>query len=214
MQSTHNPVALYRELTPLRHIRRFQLFTTVRPISVAEHSYYVALLAGTFAHELQQRGVTVDRAKVVQLALWHDAPEAVMGDLPHPIKRAFPTVAGHWEAAEAEILGKLVRDAGMSMDDLLGTDLEMLLVKIADWVELILYDAEERAAGNTAVTHAAVRLWMLLVGKVCLKVENLMVPGLARWYQEMLDAVAVACPYLMMGPEAQREAATYAKGTR
>src|SRR3990167_5644900 len=102
-----DPFRLYRELTPLRHIKRFQQHATVVPISVAEHSFYVALIAGAFTSQLQRVGVEIDRALVIEGALWHDACEAFMGDVPHPVTRQFPELGAAWDLVERCLEGHL-----------------------------------------------------------------------------------------------------------
>ena len=64
-----------------------------RAKSVAEHSYYVARTARRICHLLKVRGVRVNRKKlkidvlkVVDMALMHDEPEAVTGDVPLPVE--------------------------------------------------------------------------------------------------------------------------------
>src|ERR1044072_5271666 len=81
--AVNNPFRLYRELTALRHIRRFQRHACVAPISVAEHSFYVGLLAAQFARTLGAPSVNV--LQCLEGGLWHDAAEAITGDVPHPV---------------------------------------------------------------------------------------------------------------------------------
>ena len=73
----------------LHHINRFGGHAA-RPISVAEHSIFVACLLAASGHgpSLQLQG------------LCHDAAEAYMGDVPRPIKHRFP----EFEVAEERLL--------------------------------------------------------------------------------------------------------------
>lgn len=156
-----DPIGLYRELTALRHIKRFQQHATVAPISVAEHSYYVAVLAATFARQLQALGIPVDVAAVLEAGLWHDAPEAVMGDTPHPVRRRWPAIKTAWDAAEVEVHQQLAVLAGLPSPNHTES-LEALLVKVADWCELVLYEIEERLAGNCTIQRASEKILHLL----------------------------------------------------
>ena len=146
-----DPLRLYKELTPLRHVKRFQQYACIAPISVAEHSYYVALLAGGFAAQLQALGVYVNRPAVIEGALWHDAAEALTGDLPHPVTREFPELGAAWKTVEEHLENVLrsMSPATLKLDGFF--QLEKALIKLADWTELVLYVHEERWAGNRSI---------------------------------------------------------------
>ena len=155
---------LYQSLAPLRHIRRFQLFPTVRAASVAEHCYYTALLAGQLAALLpRHRGilVRVDRARIIETALWPDAAEAILGDLPHTVKREFPQVGKIWDRTEAQVLRHLKQTLNGGAPAPLRS-LESLVVKMADCAELLLYCDAEWQLGNTHLQGASARIWAIL----------------------------------------------------
>ena len=71
--------------------------------SVADHSYGVAFIALLLAEMVTQ---PVDRAKLLTIALLHDLPESVVGDLPTPAMAHFPP--GAKRSAEAAILTQLL----------------------------------------------------------------------------------------------------------
>lgn len=74
-----NPIAdLYR----LAEIKRWHIVHLNQKQSVAEHSFFVALLAMRLASAI---GAPVGRT--VQYALLHDAEEAWTGDIPSPVKQ-------------------------------------------------------------------------------------------------------------------------------
>ncbi len=74
-----NPIAdLYR----LAEIKRWHIVSMNQKQSVAEHSYFVTLLAMRFSNAI---GAPVGRT--VQYALLHDAEEAWTGDIPSPVKQ-------------------------------------------------------------------------------------------------------------------------------
>ncbi|HEB60454.1 MAG TPA: HD family hydrolase [Phycisphaeraceae bacterium] len=56
------------------------------PESIAAHSYAVAVAAMLLVDHLRQEGEEVDGELVLRLALLHDTPEAVTGDIPMPSK--------------------------------------------------------------------------------------------------------------------------------
>jgi 5'-deoxynucleotidase len=185
-----DPFRLYRELTPLRMIRRFQQHSCVRPQSVAEHSYYVALLAGAFATKLQNREVYVDRQKVLEGALWHDAAEALTGDLPHPVTRTFPALGAAWAEVEEELLATLKSLSGCWGLPESGS-LEGLLVKYADWAELVLYVYEEQLSGNRAINKPQAAILAALEGPLRDKFSA-QGPKVFAWYDRSLRDLSAA----------------------
>ncbi len=62
--------------------------------SVADHSLAVSLLAWACAVERQAQGAALDPARVALLALIHDLPEAVTGDIPPYDPTALSTRTG------------------------------------------------------------------------------------------------------------------------
>jgi len=50
--------------------------------SVAEHSYWAAVLAFEIAVRARERGIVVDPLKAAAIAVFHDVGEAVIGDIP------------------------------------------------------------------------------------------------------------------------------------
>lgn len=67
--------------------------------SVADHTFGVAFIALTLAELV---GQPLDEAKLLTIALLHDLPEAVLGDIPTPATRYFPP--GAKSEAEFEVL--------------------------------------------------------------------------------------------------------------
>ena len=77
--AARNPIAdLYR----LAEIKRWHIVHLSQKQSVAEHSFFVTLLAMRFSSAI---GAPVGRT--VQYALLHDAEEAWTGDIPSPVKQ-------------------------------------------------------------------------------------------------------------------------------
>lgn len=66
------------------YVQRWVVAPMYRPQSVAEHAYRVTLIARHLATEL---GLDVNERNVVTgMALFHDAPEVLTGDMPGPGK--------------------------------------------------------------------------------------------------------------------------------
>lgn len=77
-ETRRNPI---NDLYRLADIKRWHIVKMDQKQSVAEHSFFVALLAMRFAAAI---GCPVGR--VVQYALLHDAEESWTGDIPSPMK--------------------------------------------------------------------------------------------------------------------------------
>jgi putative hydrolase of HD superfamily len=119
--------------------------------SVADHSYGVAFIALLLAEMMTQ---AVDRAKLLTIALLHDLPESVVGDLLSPAMAHFPPGA-KW-SAEAAVLTQLLdglpsaerwRAWWQEFED--GTSLEGQLVRDADHLDMLIQaHVYERTTGN------------------------------------------------------------------
>lgn len=81
----HSP--FYAHLSRLRFIKRWGLMRNAVEEDVAQHSWEVAVLAHALAVIARDVfGKTVDPNAVATRALFHDATEAITGDLPTPVK--------------------------------------------------------------------------------------------------------------------------------
>lgn len=109
---------------------------TIAPQNVAAHSYGVAWLCYiimTPNHE--------PSANLLLHALSHDMAEHVTGDIPAPTKRSLDIsdAVQKWEYNAMAL-------AGFELPPL--SDLESLVLKLADCLELLMYCVRERGLGN------------------------------------------------------------------
>lgn len=122
------------------YVSRYHTHTLIRGQSVAEHTYGVlAILAVLTDFQVPN--------SLLLAALMHDVPEAVIGDMPSPIRRALTEAYGEGHALnrmEADVL----RDNGMSFE--LSAEQERLL-KLADMLEGLCYCQLEIARGNRSL---------------------------------------------------------------
>lgn len=123
----------HQKIRALRWVNRFNFHPMIRTTTVAEHSFFTALLAYEFTVLFQP-----DIAEVVAVhALFHDLEEAITGDIPALVKRKIPfTVLDNLEDSARRELEICIPEHGWIID-------------LADAVECKLYLEEERALGNT-----------------------------------------------------------------
>lgn len=154
----------FAKLSRMKHIRRWGLMRNVRSENLCEHSWETAVLAHALAVLHNQRfggSVNPDRAAV--LALYHDAPEILTGDLPTPIKYATASIRNAYgqveEEAQKQMLALLPQDLQGEYEPLLKEnapcDAELLpLVKAADKLSALIKCVEERHMGNEEFARA------------------------------------------------------------
>ena len=140
-----------------KYITRWGLMRSVEPESLSEHTAECAVIA----HALALIGNTYfnksyDPDRVASLALFHDAPEVLTGDLPTPIKyfnnetrRDYALIEKH---AVESLISKLPSELQKSYSELLEpteADVQSVkLVKIADKLCAYIKTLTEETAGN------------------------------------------------------------------
>ena len=147
----------------MKFIRRWGLMNTTYPENVQEHSQRVALIAHALAiirNRLYDGAVDADR--VAALSLYHDASEALIGDLPAPVKYFNPEIRSAYHSIEATATQKLREMIPEALADdyaelLAGsTDPEhAALVKAADRLCAYIKCLEELRVGNNEFALAA-----------------------------------------------------------
>lgn len=130
----------YAHLSRLRFIKRWGLMRNAVEEDVAQHSWEVAVLAHALA--LIRRDVfggQVDPNSVATRALFHDATEAITGDLPTPVKYspAMRQATLHLEDEVSREMVNLLPDALLGslqalLDHRLWPQDEAELIKAAD----------------------------------------------------------------------------------
>ena len=70
-----------------KDVNRWHMVHVDRVQSVAEHTYSVAVIACYLAHKMGKSHLQKD---VIALALTHDMEEVFTGDIPTPVKNAYP----------------------------------------------------------------------------------------------------------------------------
>jgi putative hydrolases of HD superfamily len=151
-------LTLFDAAATLKHVPRagWLLRGVPNPESVADHSYGVSLVALALTEVLNASGElrqSLDRGRVLTIALLHDLAECQLTDLPNPALRHLPRAAKH--AAEAAVLAELTK-ALPSTQSLLelwteyeaGSSPEGRLVRDADRLEMMVQCLRYERAGS------------------------------------------------------------------
>lgn len=131
------------------HVRRWHIVQVKREQTVAEHSYAVAVIAGSLAASMKWPGLLHDghRLRLLQWSLAHDMMEVKTGDTPTPFKRALEAAGGEGIVEKAE--EHMDRDATSAYRLVKGTEIEMI-VKLADQIEAIFF-LQDNGYGQHAI---------------------------------------------------------------
>ncbi len=166
----------YAMLSRMKYIERWSLMRNTREENICEHSHEVAVLAHSLALLHNRRyGGHADPGRCALLALYHDAPEILTGDLPTPVKYDNPAIRDAYRQVESvatdRLLSMLPADLREDYAPLLreseGTEEERRLVKAADKLSALIKCVEELKQGNRefararAATEQAVRAMKL-----------------------------------------------------
>ena len=154
---------IFAYLSRMKFIKRWGLMHTTYSENIQEHSLRVAMIAHTLA-VIRNRlyGGTVDPARVAVLALYHDAGEVLIGDLPAPVKHFNPEIKhayGNIETSARRRLLAMVPDALREDYQLLllpeeAEPAHRALVQAADKLCAYAKCLEEMAAGNPEFAKA------------------------------------------------------------
>lgn len=130
---------MIQNLTPydilaLGSVTRWHTLRTARAQTLADHKARVALLAVWLGHRLPVgRFGAMDELEILRLALLHDAPETVFGDVPNPSKQALNLI--ELMDFDAVVEGQFWQARGASNPMATASDLARRLLKVADVVE-------------------------------------------------------------------------------
>lgn len=150
-------------LSRMKYIFRWSLMRNTRPENICEHSQDVAVLAHALALLHNKRfGGAVNVEHCVLLAMYHDVPEILTGDLPTPVKYDNPAIRDAYRGVERvaakRLLGQLPEDLAQEYRPLLlpenTSSEEWRIVKAADKLAALVKCIEELKAGNNEFRRA------------------------------------------------------------
>ena len=150
-------------LSKMKFIPRWSLMRNTWRENLQEHSLQVALVAHLLA-VIRNRCYQgrLDPERIALLALYHDAGEVIVGDLPSPIKHFNPTIRQAYgeleETARQRLLEMLPEELRADFEPLfepMSQDRECeQVIAAADKICAYLKCLEERRAGNLEFSEA------------------------------------------------------------
>lgn len=149
-------------LTRMKYISRWALMRNTERESLSEHSLEAAIIAHALAvigRDIYGKDINPERIAV--LAMYHDAPEILTGDMPTPVKYFTPSLRSEYAEVEKRagerLLSMLPEELADSYRELLipdETSLEYRCVKAADKLSALIKCIDERKAGNMEFSSA------------------------------------------------------------
>ena len=147
----------------MKHIKRWALMRNTWQEDIAQHSLQVAMIAHALAVLRNERfGGGANPERAMALAVYHEAPEVITGDMATPIKYFNPGIRSAYKEIEGIAADKL---HSMLPDDLRPAYAPLLLdperdpewrrVKAADKLSAYIKCVEELKAGNLEFKKAA-----------------------------------------------------------
>jgi 5'-deoxynucleotidase len=194
---THSP--FYAHLSRLRFIKRWGLMRNAVEEDVAQHSWEVAVLAHALAVISRDvLGKAIDPNAVATRALFHDATEAITGDLPTPVKYS-PAMRHATGDLEGEVCNEMIGLLPVALIPALKSAMdhhewpteEARLVKAADRLAAWLKCRAELRYGNREFEQAA--------QQVRAKIDEHMIPEVRYFLDTFGSAFELTLDSLMQG---------------
>ena len=147
----------------MRNIKRCNMFPTLVPTDVAQHSYYVTMLAMLFNDEMKKFQIICPNEPVPQLdvstllrkSILHDTEEVFISDIPYNIKHYSNELHSELENLTNVEMKNIMQDYVMSnwndYRDQCKSGTEGAVVALCDMLELAIYAYEEVSMGNTCM---------------------------------------------------------------
>lgn len=202
------------KLRNLSNIRRCNTMATIRDNSVAEHSYYTAVLAMTIAmdwnahasshnqsvhqYDFENQFSTFEPMEVLLKALYHDIEEAWTGDVVYPLKHHDKQV--HAAIADAAVAmlnqtfnqcSKAVQFIKQHNQNAKDNTPEGKLVEVVDMLELAWYAYDEITMGNKTL--------LPLLNTCCEELNQMELHGLLMKYSLLYQRIYLELEALTEG---------------
>ena len=152
----------------MKYINRWQLMRCEHTENLAEHSFEVAVIAHalvSLANKRNNKSLNADRAAF--LALYHDMPETITGDMPTPVKHGNEELEKIYACVEENACKKLLKmlpedlreDYSCAFEKTQENEQIQKYVKAADRISAYIKCIEEKKAGNAEFTTAAKQIY-------------------------------------------------------
>lgn len=141
----------------LAQIKRYHSTPLHQNENVAEHCFYVALIARALCSVLEENGQEVNKCEVMEKALVHDMEEMFSGDIAQPFKYADPELKKLIDKLNEKSIDKAFEGLPKKLaehfkflwsDYHAGNKMEDKVIKIADRLSLVSYCLEQIKLGN------------------------------------------------------------------
>lgn len=150
-----NDIATFaKDIDILRSLVRYQNCHRNVNETVAEHSFYVAILV------LKLREYYNFNLEVaLKTALVHDVMESAISDVPHNIKMQNPKLAEALEEAEANVTKEMISDEALTLIRQFnhGETPEGLACQLGDILSVVMYANAELTSGNKVFNYIAIK---------------------------------------------------------
>lgn len=136
MTSSNTEAFTLADIGHSAHVTRWHSKNCHRYPSIAEHSFIVTMMASRLYNLIESFPEPEIELALLKLAMWHDMPEVITGDLPTPIKRWLETYFKDGINPLEELEGSICqeyREASESVND--KGEFLYLIFKIADVAE-------------------------------------------------------------------------------
>lgn len=180
----------YAMLFRMKYINRWSLMRNTSVETLSQHSIETAFIAHALAIITNTRlGGNVNADRVALIALFHDAPEIITGDLPTPVKYYNKEIKEAYKTLESEAANRLVSLAPDDMQDVFdeifnNKDQEMKkFIKAADKLSALIKCREEIIMGNTEFAVAQ--------NTTITSLKNLNLPAVDIFMDEFLESFSL-----------------------
>ena len=180
----------YAMLFRMKYIDRWALMRNTRKENLSEHSLETAFIAHAIALLDNKRfGGNVDPEKAALLAMFHDAPEIITGDLPTPVKYYNSNIKSAYDEMEQNAVDSLI---SLLPDDLKDDFYDIFcirdeklkkIVRAADKISALIKCKDEIMLGNSEFSVAE---------KATLKtIKELKLPAADEFLKEFLQSFSL-----------------------
>ncbi|MBR5478677.1 MAG: 5'-deoxynucleotidase [Clostridia bacterium] len=144
----------------MKYIERWALMRNTSKENIAEHSFFVSLLAHALACiKRDVFGEECSPDKAASLALLHDASEILTGDMPTPIKYYNPEIRRIYgeieKTANERLINALPDTLAPAYREMLNVPEEYVpIIKAADKLSALIKCIEEKNSGNAEFARA------------------------------------------------------------